>query len=265
MYNQSPYQLTQAVKVLLIVTTGIYCIELIPAVGPWCLNAGALYAPSVLTHGAWWQCVTYLFLHAPSFPPWHLLFNMLGLWMFGNALEQMWGSRQFTIFYFVVGIGSGMLSLLTVFFLKAPIIGASGAILGILTAYAYYFPHQQILLFFIIPVSVRLAVIIFGLISLLGAWSGYGGVAHLTHLGGILVALLYLRYYNQVTAFLSHIQALRAERRMRKVAARKIAADRYFEEVIDPILKKISEAGMNSLTKEELENLNKYSKKNNRN
>ena len=106
------------------------------------------WCPTLVLHQFWvWQLATYMFLHGGLF---HILFNMLALWMFGTELERIWGTRYFLKFYFVTGIGAGAL---TVLFSLLPfgfaqqvqhsvIIGASGAIYGLLLAYAMYFPDR---------------------------------------------------------------------------------------------------------------------------
>ena len=141
-----------------------------------------------------WQLVTYMFLHGGFF---HILFNMLALWMFGTELERIWGTRYFLKFYFVTGIGAGALtvlvSLLPFTGLQfANIIGASGAIYGLLLAYALYFPDRPILLV-VFPVPARIAVAILGAIALFSSLSEAGGVANATHLGGLLVAYIFLK------------------------------------------------------------------------
>jgi membrane associated rhomboid family serine protease len=149
-------------------------------------------------HSFWlWQTATYMFLHAGVF---HILFNMLALWMFGTELERIWGTRYFLKFYFVTGVGAGvltvLLSLLPFGFTRqlqyANIIGASGAIYGLLLAYAMYFPDRPILLV-IFPVPARIAVTIIGAIALFSSLSDVGGVANATHLSGLLVAYLFLK------------------------------------------------------------------------
>ena len=144
-----------------------------------------------------WQPATYMFLHSGVF---HILFNMLALWMFGADLERTWGTRYFLKFYFVTGIGAG---LLTVLFSLLPfefarqlqsmnIIGASGAIYGLLLAYAIYFPDRPILLI-VFWVPARLCVTILGAIAVFASLSDAGGIANATHLGGLLVGYLYLK------------------------------------------------------------------------
>jgi membrane associated rhomboid family serine protease len=154
--------------------------------------------PAFVIHSFWiWQLATYMFLHGGIF---HIVFNMLALWMFGAELERTWGTRYFLKFYFVTGIGAGML---TVLFSLLPfafarqlqdvnIIGASGAIYGLLLAYAIYFPDRPILLI-VFWVPARLCVTILGAIAVFASLSEAGGVANATHLGGLLVGYLYLK------------------------------------------------------------------------
>jgi membrane associated rhomboid family serine protease len=144
-----------------------------------------------------WRPVTYLFLHADIL---HILFNMLALWMFGTELERIWGTRFFLKFYFLVGIGSAALTILLSRIPFEPlqqlwvsnIIGASGAIYGLLLAYALYFPNRTIY-YFMFPLKVRTYVIITGAIAFYASISANGGgVASATHLGGLLIAYIYL-------------------------------------------------------------------------
>jgi membrane associated rhomboid family serine protease len=146
-----------------------------------------------------WRIVTYMFMHGGLF---HILFNMLALWMFGVELERMWGSRYFLKYYFVCGIG-GALTMLALGLLPVPAfsslysaltIGASGAVYGILLAFALYFPNAPIILFFVFPVPARYAVMIMGGIALLSSMEATGGgVAHAAHLGGLVAGYLYLK------------------------------------------------------------------------
>jgi membrane associated rhomboid family serine protease len=132
----------------------------------------------------------------------HILFNMLALWMFGTELERVWGSRYFVKFYFVTGIGAGVLTVLFSLLPFGParqlygsdIIGASGAIYGLLLAYALYFPDRPIYMYLLFPIPAKIFVLIFGAIAFYASLSGAGGgVANATHLGGLLVAYLYLK------------------------------------------------------------------------
>jgi membrane associated rhomboid family serine protease len=161
----------------------------------WIIHAPSTTAPE---HSLWlWQAATYMFLHGGTF---HILFNMLALWMFGTELERMWGTRYFLKFYLITGIGAGVLtvlfSLMPLGFARhlqdANIVGASGAIYGLLLAYAMYFPERPILLI-VFWVPARVCVAILGAIALFTSLSEAGGVANATHLGGLVVAYVFLK------------------------------------------------------------------------
>jgi membrane associated rhomboid family serine protease len=141
-----------------------------------------------------WQLITYQFVHADF---WHLFFNMVfGLWMFGMEVEHAWGSKKFLIYYLFCGVAAGISQLvLSPIFEPAlgPTVGASGAIYGVLIAFATIFPDRYIYLYFLIPVKVKyfvMILIVFGVMSV----GGQGNVANLAHLGGAVAGYLYILY-----------------------------------------------------------------------
>lgn len=186
--------LTPAVKTLLIANVAVFLFQYV---------AGALtqarldrlfgLVPFEVTHHLFlWQLVTYMFLHGGLL---HIGFNMLALWMFGTELESLWGTRRFTRFYFITGIGAGICSTLAAWNSFIPIIGASGAIYGLLAAYGILFPERTILLYFVIPIKAKYFVILMGLLAFWSSVTASGsGVAHVAHLGGMLFGWLYLRH-----------------------------------------------------------------------
>ena len=139
-----------------------------------------------------------MFIHAGLF---HILFNMLALWMFGTELERIWGTRYFLKFYFVTGIGAGRSrccfrccrSRSPNSFTTSVIVGASGAIYGLLLAYALYFPDRPISTCHVFPIPAKYFVMIMGGIAFYSSLSEAGGVANATHLGGLLVGYLFLK------------------------------------------------------------------------
>jgi membrane associated rhomboid family serine protease len=153
----------------------------------------ALTPVLVVQNREWWQVITYMFLHAGF---WHIGFNMLALYMFGVPLERHLGSGEFLLFYFVAGIGAGLATLVVNWYTGlgyVPVVGASGAIFGVLLAFATYFPDTRILLFFFIPMRAPTAVLVFAGIELVFLLTNTrNGVAHLTHLAGLAFAWLYL-------------------------------------------------------------------------
>ena len=198
-YSFGPGPLTPAVKAIILANVAMFLAEFViqRTAGISLNDVFGLRPVAVLQGLQVWLLVSYMFLHGGVF---HILFNMLALWMFGVELERMWGTRYFTKFYFVTGIGAGVvhiLASLTPFGASAyvlPTVGASGAIYGILLAYAMYFPNRPILMYFFFPIPAKYFVLIIGTISFLAATDGSGsGVAHTAHLGGLLVAYLYLK------------------------------------------------------------------------
>ena len=247
MLSYSPPSFPKGVRTLLVATVAVYVVQIIPTIGDIVLDLGSLIPFRVFAGAQVWRLVTYLFLHDPR-GPWHLVFNMLALWMFGIEIENLWGTRTFVLFYLGSGIGAGLLSFVM---WHNPIIGASGAVLALLTVYAFYFPQRRVLMFFIFPMPVWLAVAIIGFISLAGSMSGPGGIAHLTHLGGILAAVIYVKLFPLLARAGGEHRRRRSEQRMRHQAEERGSQQRFFEDHVDPILKKISEQGMGSLSAEE--------------
>ena len=142
-----------------------------------------------------WQLVTYAFLHGGLL---HIGFNMFALYMFGSAMEQVFGPRRYLTYYFVCVLSAGIAQLITSALTGAlyPTIGASGGVFGLLLAYAMYFPHNRVMLIFPpIPMPARVFVIVYaGLELFLGVTGTAEGVAHFAHLGGLVGGYLMLRF-----------------------------------------------------------------------
>ena len=142
-----------------------------------------------------WQFVTYMFLHGGF---WHLFFNMFGLFMFGPEIEATWGRRVFLRYYFVCGLGGGLTYTVTSWGSPVPLVGASGALFGILLAYALLFPDRRILLYFIFPIKAKWFVIAYGAMELYLGFANNAGdnVAHFAHLGGMIFGFFLIKYWN---------------------------------------------------------------------
>jgi membrane associated rhomboid family serine protease len=195
-YSFGPGPITPAVRALLWANGGVWVATLIL---PGLVEFLGLVPALVVTKFWVWQPATYMFLHARN--PTHILFNMLGLWMFGVELERMWGTRFFLKYYAITGVGAGLTTLAISLLPFAPTaatyysvtIGASGAIFGLLLAYALYYPNRPILMFLLFPIPAKYFVMIIGAITFMTAAEGSGSVAATTHLGGLLVGYLYLQ------------------------------------------------------------------------
>jgi len=184
------YGLTPVVKNLMIIMGIVFIIQMF--ITRWIDYYFGLIPLMVWKRYFLWQLFTYIFLHGGLS---HILFNLLALWMFGGELENYWGSKKFLRYFLYCGIGAGVCTVIFSPYQFVPVIGASGAIYGILLAFGWLFPNRPILLYFLLPIPAKYFVIIFGLIELFSSMQGTGGgVAHLTHLGGLVFGLLYMAY-----------------------------------------------------------------------
>ncbi len=240
--------MSRTVKQLIIINVALFVlIHLLPQF-PWLALLG-LVPQDVFAGLRIWQLFTYMFVHLGL---WHLALNMLMLWFFGPAIERAWGRRQFLFYYFFTGVGAALCSWISAFRSPLPVVGASGAIFGLLVAYAMMFPETVILLFFIFPMKIRHAVLVLAGINLLGALSQpYAGIAYFAHLGGGLCGYLYLKneWMRRQFAYWG-LADIRAWRRARKARGRQ-SAQKALEEQADKILDKVSQYGIDSLSRKE--------------
>jgi membrane associated rhomboid family serine protease len=206
MYTLGPGRWTPAVKAIILANVAVFVLTFL---APATMVQFGLRPADLFTKFAVWELVTYLFIHASVS---HIFFNMLMLYFVGVELERMWGTRYFVKFYAVAGIGAGLtqvvlgvlpFSFANQFYYPSTV-GASGALYGLLLAYALYFPTREFLIFFIFPVQARYFVMILGGLALLFSLGGGSGVAHTAHLGGLLTGYLYLK--GKRTNLLSEIQ-----------------------------------------------------------
>ncbi len=214
--------------------------------------------PSIIIYKlAIWQLITYLFLHAGIF---HILFNMLILWMFGGPLENQWGSRKFLFYYFLTGIGAGITYVIfaLVTGMGNTTIGASGAVYGLLLAFAVLYPDSIILMFFLFPMKMKYAVIIFAAIEFLMSFQ-LTGVAHIAHLGGMIFGLIYLKNELYFDGLMTSFER-RKERRMVQIIKKQEEDFQKIQREADRILEKISLQGIEKITPKEKEMLDKASR-----
>ena len=138
-----------------------------------------------------WQLATYMFLHGGVF---HIFFNMLTLFMFGNELERYWGTPRFLNYYFITGIGAGICSWIVAPHSFAVVIGASGAIYGLLLAYGLTYPNRIVYVNFLLPIKVKWLVLIMGAMAFFSSIGGAdSGIASIAHLGGMVIGYLFLK------------------------------------------------------------------------
>lgn len=188
MYRQSSSgMMTPGVKNLLLANIAVFIVQILaPSLVE---NKYFILVPQLVFKKLYlWQLVTYMFLHGGLG---HIFFNMFALWMFGIELERTWGTKEFLKYYFLTGIGAGIFIAL---FSSYPTIGASGAVYGVLAAFALFFPDRYVYLYFLFPIKMKYLALGLGLIEFLSSYRAADGIAHVAHLGGMIIGFFYLRY-----------------------------------------------------------------------
>ncbi|MBD3289702.1 rhomboid family intramembrane serine protease [candidate division KSB1 bacterium] len=239
--------ITTVVKYLLIANAAVYLLQqLMPRL---LIGWFALFPNLVLKKFFIWQLFTYMFLHGDFL---HILLNMFILWMFGCEVERYWGNREFLKYYVICGIGGALFHIIFHSGSMTPVIGASGAIYGILAAFAMFFPDRPIMLFpFFITLKAKHWVLIFLAITLLFGFTGaQDGIAHFAHLGGMVVGFVYIRYRRKFFDLNEFIKDKKEQRRMMTLAKKRRKLQELRDEV-DSILDKINEVGYENLTDDE--------------
>jgi membrane associated rhomboid family serine protease len=258
------FTLTPWVKRLLIANTIVFLL-LIPVPGLIVLDWLAFTPARAFIRP--WTLITYMFVHAGFF---HLFFNMLVLFFFGPPLEGMWGGKEFLKFYLVCGLGGAALSFFFAF--GTPMVGASGAIYGVMLAFAMNWPNMHVYIWGILPVKAKWIVAFLAAASVLALMGpGQDGVAHWAHLGGFGAAFLYLKLNDQLTSRVDRLRNFVSRRKVQVEQDRSARTtgpprrrvrdeDRVLDEV-DRVLDKISTSGLQSLSEEEVRLLDEVSKR----
>jgi membrane associated rhomboid family serine protease len=218
----------RAIKTLCIICIAVFLLQSLSALI--FHQAGEIFwlryfglSPAGLLTGHVWQLFTYIFLHAGIL---HILFNLLYLAMFGADLEHMWGAKRFYTYFFVCGIGAGIVDTIVRLIIDphlqhiatVPTIGASGAIYGVLLAAAITMPHRQVWLFPLpVTISMRIFVAVMGAIEFFSTIGATGdGVSHVCHLGGMLAGFIYLRRGTHLYSFRNYFSDWKRRRLKKK-------------------------------------------------
>lgn len=249
-----------AVYWILCVTTGLFILDfLLQATARFRLSSLlGLNRHDLFQNWAIYQPFTYAFLHDVQRIG-HIFFNMLIFWMFGRELEDLFTTPRFLIYYFACAVAGGLLH---VAFSEAGVIGASGAVFGLLLAYGVTWPNRRVLLFFFIPIRIKYLVLILAVMEFylsLNSLRMSSMVAHWAHLGGLLGGGLMLLYFRKHKAFVG-LEEMNRRRKLRRHQARIDARIREKEQV-DELLDKISAHGIESLTGRERRFLDRTSHK----
>ena len=204
-----------------------------------------------------WQPITYLFLHGGFI---HLLFNMFVLWMFGKDLENQWGYIPFLKYYFACGIGAGIATSIFGWGSFTPVIGASGAIYGLLLAYGLTYPNRLVYLYGIFPIKVKFMVIGMGVIAFFASMTSTNStVSHITHIAGMVVGLIYL----QSKLNFKNLKLWLIDRKIHSLnvkISKRENSHHQLQKKVDKILEKLNTEGWDGLTEAEQKVLHTASK-----
>lgn len=250
-----PKIFTDAIKILIIINVGLFLLRFVAKSQ---IDLAGIFGLSPNT--VWpmiWQPITYMFIHGDLF---HVLINMFVLWMFGSEMESIWGRAQFLRYYFLTGVGSGLVWLLfNTGQSYSVLIGASGAIYGILIAYGMMFPNRTVYLYFMIPIKVKWFVVFLGAVAFLSSFNNNTNISHLTHLSGMVIGFVYLRYYWHWKDFRFSVHKQIEEFRS-SISSKKDKKKIEMQNEVDQLLDKINETGYDNLTEEEKDLLYRASK-----
>ena len=257
-FSGNPILLPSGVKLLLIINISVFVLMVLSGQRNILLQMFGLVSRDVLQEYRIWQTFTYLFLHGGWI---HILFNMFVLWMFGKDLEIDWGKKEFLIFYFVCGIGAGFITVLTSINSSIPVVGASGAIYGVLVAYGFTYPNRMVYLYGVFPLRVKYVVLGFGVIAFFASLSStHSQVSHITHLSGMIIGILYILFYFRW----KNIRLWYIKMGLKSFQIKENNQEdeeSHIKIKVDKILDKLNDQGWDGLTSKEEEFLNCASKR----
>ena len=257
-YYQRPIlSVPSGVKFLILTNIVVYVLMELSGFKGLIIKTFGLVPAAVWQDFKLWQPFTYLFLHGGLF---HIFFNMFVLWMFGKDLETQWGKKEFLRFYFVAGVGAGFITLLFSLSSYIPVVGASGAIYGLLLAYGLMYPNRMVYLYGIIPLKVKFMVAGLACIAFFASLaSQQSNISHLTHLSGMIIGLVYLKSgwnWSSIKLWWMKTQIKGIENKRHRSDKKAIR----MKQQVDEILEKLNELGWEGLTEQEEQILNRASK-----
>jgi membrane associated rhomboid family serine protease len=246
--------LTPVVKWLLIINVGVFVASyVIQPLGNFLFTWFSVFPVNIGVALQVWRLITYQFLHGGVG---HIFFNMLILFFFGSMLERHWGSNKFLTFYLICGAMGGVLDTLLVMggaLAPIPLVGASGAIYGMLAAGAILFPNLLVYVMFVFPIPLKILAPILALISFLGVIGGPNAGGQAAHLAGMAAGAVYVLW----PRWKQHI----ADRPRRPIKwESEINRRRIFQAEVDRILDKVHKSGIASLTRKEKKTLQQASR-----
>ena len=260
--SYKPQLFTDAIKILVSVNFCIYILQSVSGKEDVFFRLFGLVPSTFVADLMLWQPFTYMFLHAPFYSSVgisHILLNMLGLWVFGRELEQAWGKTKFLRYYFITGIGSGLITYFFQMNSDNPVIGASGAVYGILLAYGVSYPNRMLYIWGLIPVRSLWLVIIMGSIAFFGLLGNSDGISHVTHISGMLIGYVLLKKNWRWRDIWFAIRKKTIEFQVQRYEEKSIKK-KMLQKDIDVILEKIQKVGFIGLSDKEKSKLYEASK-----
>ena len=258
-----PQLFTDAIKILISINFIIYVLQSLAGKEDIFFRLFGLVPSTFISELMLWQPFTYMFFHAPFYSNIgisHILLNMLGLWVFGRELEQAWGKEKFLKYYFSTGVGSGLITFLFQMDSSSPVIGASGAVYGILLAYGLSYPNRTLYIWGLIPIRSIWLVIIMGSIAFFGLLGKADGISHVTHISGMLIGYILLKNKWKLSNILFALRKKTIEFHIQRKEDYELKKN-IINRDVDIILEKIKDVGFSGLSDEEQSKLYEASKK----
>ena len=237
--SYKPQLFTDAIKLLVSVNLTIFFLQTISGKEHLLFDLFGLVPQAIWSDFMIWQPLTYLFFHGNI---WHVLINMFVLWMFGSELENAWGRKNFLKYYFMTGIGAGIVTCLFNLQSNIPVVGASGAVYGILLAYGLSFPNRTVYLYGLIPIKSIWFVIAIGILAFFSSFQQMTQISHLTHISGMAIGYIFLKRRWRLNDIWFKIRKKTLEYRI-QIEDVKQSKEKVLEKNIDNILDKIQNVG----------------------
>ena len=254
--SYKPQLFNDAIKLLVSVNLTIFFLQTISGKEHLLFDLFGLVPQAIWSDFMIWQPFTYLFFHGNI---WHILINMFVLWMFGSELENAWGRKNYLKYYFMTGIGAGIVTCLFNLQSNIPVVGASGAVYGILLAYGLSFPNRTVYLYGLIPIKSIWFVIAIGILAFFSSFQQMTQISHLTHISGMAIGYIFLKRRWRLNDIWFKIRKKTLEYRI-QIEDVKQSKEKVLEKDIDNILDKIQKVGFKGLSDQELNKLYNASK-----
>ena len=256
-FSRPTFTIPSGVKLLVIINIVVFVLTALSGQRSILFSSFGLGPSHVWSNFKVWQLFTYLFVHGGFL---HIFFNMFVLWMFGIDLEMQWGKNEFLLFYFTCGIGAGLMTVLFSVYSIVPIVGASGAIYGLLVAYGFTYPNRMVYLYGLFPLKVKYMVLGLGVIAFFASLSAnQSNVSHITHLSGMIIGVLYIYFIFNWKNIKMEYYRLRLKNLKQNTSAHN-DEEVLMKKKVDEILDKLNASGWDSLTEQEEKYLTRASK-----